>query len=194
MRKPKLIISRCLNSEKCRYDGSGFDDKVITMIRDYVDIETVCPESEIGLSMPRDPIRIEKEEDNYRLIQTKTNRDYSAMMTEFAEEFVNEINDIDGFILKSKSPTCGIKDVKIYPKGKKCSIKKDGTGFFSEKVLDKYTNIPIEDEGRLKNYEIRDEFLTKIFIINDLKYEKSIKDFHKKNLLLLKSYDYKKAE
>lgn len=62
------------------------------------------------------------------------------------------------------------------------------------KVLDKYTNIPIEDEGRLKNYEIRDEFLTKIFIINDLKYEKSIKDFHKKNLLLLKSYDYKKAE
>lgn len=111
MRKPKLIISRCLNSEKCRYDGNGFDDKVISLIRDYVDIETVCPESDIGLPMPRDPIRIEKDEDSYKLIQTKTNRDYSDMMTEFAEEFVSGIDDIDGFILKSRSPTCGIKDV-----------------------------------------------------------------------------------
>ncbi|WP_294406766.1 DUF523 and DUF1722 domain-containing protein [uncultured Clostridium sp.] len=194
MRKPKLIISRCLNSEKCRYDGNGFDDKIISLIRDYVDIETVCPESDIGLPMPRDPIRIEKDEDSYRLIQTKTNRDYSDMMTEFAEEFVSGIDDIDGFILKSRSPTCGIKDVKIYPKGKKCSIKNNGTGFFSAKVINKYTDIPIENEGRLKNYEIRDEFLTKIFTINDLKSEKSIKDFHKKNCLLLKSYDYKKAE
>ena len=62
MRKPKLIISKCLNSEKCRYNGQAYDDKVISLLRKYVDLETVCPETEIGLKVPRNPIRIEKYE------------------------------------------------------------------------------------------------------------------------------------
>lgn len=189
MRRPKLVISKCLNSEKCRYDGQGYDDKVISLLREYIDIETVCPENAIGLPIPRKPIRIEKHNNEYKLIQSGSNIDYTSQMTEFAEEFLNEIEDIDGFILKSKSPSCGIKDVKIYPKGQKCSINKNGTGIFSDKVVKKYSNIPIENEGRLKNYNIRDEFLTKIFTINNLKYENNIIDFHNKNLLLLKSYD-----
>lgn len=188
MRKPKLIISRCLNSEKCRYDGQGYDDKVISLLREYIDIETVCPENAIGLSIPRHPIRIEKHNDEHRLIQLNSNLDFTSQMNEFAEEFLNGIEDIDGFILKSKSPSCGMKDVKIYPKGQKCSISKNGTGIFSTKVLEKHSKIPIEDEGRLRNYNIRDEILTKIFTINNLKYENNILDFHNKNSLLLKSY------
>lgn len=116
MRKPKLIISKCLNSEKCRFDGQGYDDKVISLLRDYVDIETVCPETSIGLSIPRNPLRIEKDSDVNRLIEAKSNVDYTYQMCEFAEEFINGIDDIDGFILKSRSPSCGIKDVKVYPK------------------------------------------------------------------------------
>lgn len=188
MRKPKLIISKCLNSEKCRYDGQGYDDKVISLLREYIDIETVCPEKEIGMPIPRDPIRIEKHNDKYKLIQLNSNEDYTSQMNEFAEEFLNGIDDIDGFILKSKSPSCGIKDVKIYPKGQKCSIRKNGTSIFSTKVLEKHSNVPIENEGRLKNYNIRDEFLTKIFTINNLKSESNILEFHNKNSLLLKSY------
>ncbi|WP_274953995.1 DUF1722 domain-containing protein, partial [Negativicoccus succinicivorans] len=105
------------------------------------------------------------------------------------EEFLSNIGDVDGFILKSKSPSCGVKDVKIYPKNQKCSISNKGQGIFSSKIIEKYSTIPIEDEGRLKNYNIRDEFLTKIFTINNLKCENSILDFHNKNSLLLKSYD-----
>lgn len=189
MRKPKLIISKCLNAEKCRYNGQGYEDKVISILKEHIDIETVCPENAIGLPIPRDPIRIEKHDDEHRLIQLNSNFDYTCQMNEFAEEFLNGIEDIDGFILKSKSPSCGIKDVKIYPKGQKCSINKNGSGFFSTKVLEKHSNIPIEDEGRLKNYSIRDEFLTKIFTINNLKSENNILDFHNKNSLLLKSYN-----
>ncbi|MDO7205804.1 DUF523 domain-containing protein [Paraclostridium bifermentans] len=100
MRKPKLIISKCLNSEKCRYDGQGYDDKVISLLREYIDIETVCPEKEIGMPIPRDPIRIEKHNDKYKLIQLNSNEDYTSQMNEFAEEFLNGIDDIDGFILK----------------------------------------------------------------------------------------------
>ena len=189
MRKPKLIISKCLNSEKCRYNGQAYDDKVISLLRKYVDLETVCPETEIGLKVPRNPIRIEKHDNKYKLIEPSTNIDYTTQMTEFAEEFLSNIEDVDGFILKSKSPSCGIKDVKIYPKNQKCSISKKGQGIFSSKVIEKYSIIPIEDEGRLRNYNIRDDFLTKIFTINNLKHENSIWDFHNKNSLLLKSYN-----
>ena len=171
MRKPKLIISKCLNSEKCRYNGQAYDDKVISLLRKYVDLETVCPETEIGLKVPRNPIRIEKYDDKYKLVEPSDNIDYTSQMMEFAEEFLSNIDDVDGFILKSKSPSCGVKDVKIYPKNQKCSISNKGQGIFSSKIIEKYSTIPIEDEGRLKNYNIRDEFLTKIFTINNLKCE-----------------------
>ena len=101
MRKPKLIISKCLNSEKCRYNGQSYDDKVISLLRKYVDLETVCPETEIGLKVPRNPIRIEKYDNKYKLVEPSDNIDYTSQMMEFAEEFLSNIDDVDGFILKS---------------------------------------------------------------------------------------------
>lgn len=191
MRKPKIVVSKCLYGTKCRYDGQGYNDKVIQSLKDYVDIQTVCPELAIGLSIPREPIRIEmnKENEEYRLIDYNSKNDYTNQMTEFSEEFINGLDDIDGFILKSRSPTCGLKDAKVYYCGNKCSIRSNENGFFSQKIIDKYDYLPIENEGRLKNYNIRDNFFTRIFFINNLKNNKNIIEFHKNNLLLLKSYD-----
>ena len=191
MRKPKIVVSECLYGTKCRYDGQGYNDKVIQSLKDYVDIQTVCPELAIGLSIPREPIRIEmnKENEEYRLIDYNSKNDYTNQMTEFSEEFINGLDDIDGFILKSRSPTCGLKDAKVYYCGNKCSIRSNENGFFSQKIIDKYDYLPIENEGRLKNYNIRDNFFTRIFFINNLKNNKNIIEFHKNNLLLLKSYD-----
>lgn len=191
MRKPKIIISECLNGKKCRYDGQGYNDKVIKELKDYIHMETICPEVAIGLPIPRKPIRIEKhkEKDEYKLIDYDSQNDYTNQMLEFSEEFLSNLTDVDGFILKSKSPTCGIKDVKIYYQGNKCSIQNNGSGFFSQKIIDMYNYLPIENEGRLKNYSIRDNFFTRIFLINNLKNTKDIKDFHYKNLLLLESYN-----
>lgn len=191
MRKPKIVVSECLDGTKCRYDGQGYNDKVIQSLKDYVDIQTVCPELAIGLSIPREPIRIEmnKENEEYRLIDYNSKNDYTNQMTEFSEEFINGLDDIDGFILKSRSPTCGLKDAKVYYCGNKCSIRSNENGFFSQKIIDKYDYLPIENEGRLKNYNIRDNFFTRIFFINNLKNNKNIIEFHKNNLLLLKSYD-----
>ena len=191
MRKPKIVVSECLYGTKCRYDGQGYNDKVIQSLKDYVDIQTVCPELAIGLSIPREPIRIEmnKENEEYRLIDYNSKNDYTNQMTEFSEEFINGLDYIDGFILKSRSPTCGLKDAKVYYCGNKCSIRSNENGFFSQKIIDKYDYLPIENEGRLKNYNIRDNFFTRIFFINNLKNNKNIIEFHKNNLLLLKSYD-----
>lgn len=191
MRKPKIVVSECLYGTKCRYDGQGYNDKVIQSLKDYVDIQTVCPELAIGLSIPREPIRIEmnKENEEYRLIDYNSKNDYTNQMTEFSEEFINGLDDIDGFILKSRSPTCGLKDAKVYYRGNKCSIRSNENVFFSQKIIDKYDYLPIENEGRLKNYNIRDNFFNRIFFINNLKNNKNIIEFHKNNLLLLKSYD-----
>lgn len=191
MRKPKIVVSECLYGTKCRYDSQGYNGKVIQSLKDYVDIQTVCPELAIGLSIPREPIRIEmnKENEEYRLIDYNSKNDYTNQMTEFSEEFINGLDDIDGFILKSRSPTCGLKDAKVYYCGNKCSIRSNENGFFSQKIIDKYDYLPIENEGRLKNYNIRDNFFTRIFFINNLKNNKNIIEFHKNNLLLLKSYD-----
>lgn len=191
MRKPKIVVSECLYGTKCRYDGQGYNDKVIQSLKDYVDIQTVCPELAIGLSIPREPIRIEmnKENEEYRLIDYNSKNDYTNQMTEFSEEFINGLDYIDGFILKSRSPTCGLKDAKVYYRGNKCSIRSNENGFFLQKIIDKYDYLPIENEGRLKNYNIRDNFFTRIFFINNLKNNKNIIEFHKNNLLLLKSYD-----
>ena len=191
MRKPKIVVSECLYGTKCRYDGQGYNDKVIQSLKDYVDIQTVCPELAIGLSIPREPIRIEmnKENEEYRLIDYNSKNDYTNQMTEFSEEFINGLDDIDGFILKSRSPTCGLKDAKVYYRGNKCSIRSNENGFFLQKIIDKYDYLPIENEGRLKNYNIRDNFFTRISFINNLKNNKNIIEFHKNNLLLLKSYD-----
>ena len=191
MRKPKIVVSECLYGTKCRYDSQGYNDKVIQSLKDYVDIQTVCPELAIGLSIPREPIRIEmnKENEEYRLIDYNSKNDYTNQMTEFSEEFINGLDDIDGFILKSRSPTCGLKAAKVYYRGNKCSIRSNENGFFSQKIIDKYDYLPIENEGRLKNYNIRDNFFTRIFFINNLKNNKNIIEFHKNNLLLLKSYD-----
>ena len=191
MRKPKIVVSECLYGTKCRYDGQGYNDKVIQSLKDYVDIQTVCPELAIGLSIPREPIRIEmnKENEEYRLIDYNSKNDYTNQMTEFSEEFINGLDDIDGFILKSRSPTCGLKDAKVYYRGNKCSIRSNENGFFLQKIIDKYDYLPIQNEGRLKNYNIRDNFFNRIFFINNLKNNKNIIEFHKNNLLLLKSYD-----
>ena len=133
MRKPKIVVSECLYGTKCRYDGQGYNDKVIQSLKDYVDIQTVCPELAIGLPIPREPIRIEmnKENEEYRLIDYNSKNDYTNQMTDFSEEFINGLDDIDGFILKSKSPTCGLKDAKVYYHGNTCSIRSNENVFFA---------------------------------------------------------------
>ncbi len=195
MRKPKIIVSRCLDFQKCRYDGQGFNNKIVSSLKNHTDIITVCPEVEIGLSVPRETIRIEKHKnkDIYKLVQTSSRGDFTNIMNEFSEEFIGNLTDIDAFILKGKSPSCGIKDVKIYNEGNDCAIINNGNGFFAHKVLKKFSNIPVENEGRLTNYSIRDDFFTKIFLINNMKKTDNITDFHKENEVLLKSYDKEKT-
>ena len=195
--KPIIVISKCLGFEACRYNGVMESNSFVEKLKDYVTFITVCPEQECGLDTPRELVRIVSNEDGYNLVMPKSNINLTNTMKQFTNKFLSELGEIDGFILKSKSPSCGLKDAKIYPKKEKCAANKRGSGFFAEEVLKRYPNACIEDEGRLTNYKIRERFLTNIFIIssfrniNATKSFDDLRKFHLDNTLLLLSYSQK---
>lgn len=195
--KPIVIVSKCLGFSACRYNGAIIYNELIDILKNYVDFRPVCPEIEIGLGVPRDPVRVVSVNTMLRLIQPSTDKDVTNIMNNFAYSFLNSIDKVDGFILKSRSPSCGIKDVKIYPSKDDYRVIRKGSGFFGSAVMDKFPDLPIEDEGRLTNFRIREHFLTKLFIFakfRETKSSNSMKElvrFHSESKMLLMSYNQK---
>lgn len=192
--KPKVIVSRCLGFEKCRYNAQTIPDDFVEDLKDYVEYITVCPEVEIGLGIPREPIRLILEDDNLELYQPATDTVYTEKMNSYSIEKLEEIEDVDGFILKGRSPSCGIKDVKVYNgRGKAPNVGKD-IGIFARHVIDRYPYLAIEEEGRLTNLKIREHFLTKLYTMKKFKRvvrSKSMSElvkFHSKNKYLITAY------
>ncbi len=194
--RPKILVSECLGFKACRYDGSMIANDFIDKLKDYVDMVTVCPEVSIGMSVPREAVRIIKDKAGTRLVTSYQGCDYTEEMSMFAKAYVKEIEvmNLHGAILKSRSPSCGIKDVKIYPEVGKVAASGDKTsGYFGRQVLT--LGIPMEDEGRLRNFNIREHFLTRIYTLADFERikeigtKKALVDFQSRNKYLLMSYN-----
>ncbi|MGC9143472.1 YbgA family protein [Hydrogenobaculum sp.] len=172
--KPNILVSSCF-FEACRYNGAFISDDFVKSLSNFVNVIKVCPEVAIGLGVPRDPILIQKKGDNLRLIQPSTGIDVSQKMIEFSKNFVKDL-DIDGAILKSKSPSCGVYSAKYFHENGQSLGK--GPGFFAKELLEAFPDYPIEEEKRLLDEDIRYDFLTKIFAISDLKNTfKNMKDY-----------------
>jgi uncharacterized protein YbgA (DUF1722 family)/uncharacterized protein YbbK (DUF523 family) len=168
---------------------------MVEKLKNYAKFAPVCPEVEIGLGIPREPIHLEKDHDQIELVQPSTGYNCTEKMLEFSELFLKSLEGVDGFILKNKSPSCGIKAVKVYPKGGMSRPWTDGIGLFAEAVFRCYPLTPVEDEGRLRNYHLRENFLTRIYTLADFRENvengdnfSDILDFHRKNKLLFSSY------
>ena len=101
--KPKLFSSKCLGFAACRWNGETIPDRFIESLKPHVNFITECPESTIGLGVPRDPIRIVLEEDEYKLQQLNTSKDITEKMVKFSKDFASSLEEIDGFILKDRS-------------------------------------------------------------------------------------------
>lgn len=193
--KPKVVVSKCLEFDHCRYNGDMISSPIVAKLKEYVDFLPVCAEVEIGLGVPRNPVRIVLDNGEYRLIQPASGKDVTEDMKLFCTNFLDSLGGVDGFILKFRSPSCGFKDVKVYPSAGKSGAVKKTAGYFGEAVLNKYPFLPIEDEGRLRNDRIKEHFLTKLFIFaafRKVKSEGSMKDlvrFHTENKYLLMAYN-----
>ena len=112
--KPKVVLSKCIEFANCRYDGSMITSDFVTALEPHVDFIPVCAEMEIGLGVPRDSIRIVSIKGEQRLIQPTTGLDVSEKMRDFSTHFLSSLPEVDGFILKYRSPSCGMKDIKVY--------------------------------------------------------------------------------
>ena len=198
--KPILCVSRCLGFENCRYNGGIVRDETINSLKEFVTFVTPCPECDIGLSTPRESLRLIEQDGLPHLVQSKTERDYTKEMIDYSGAFINNLKFVDGFILKSRSPSCGIKDVKIYSSAAKGASSKKGKGIFAEVIYDKYCGYPIEDEGRLSNYKLRESFFTKIFLFSKFRWVKGtasleeLLKFHSSNKMLFNSFNIKETK
>ncbi|MGN5653076.1 YbgA family protein [Bacillus sp. Brlt_9] len=163
--KPKIVVSKCLEFDACRYNGEMIPDVTIRNLQPFVTFIPICPEVEIGLGTPRETIRIVEENGVNRLVQPSTREDVTGKMEQFSNDFLQTIPDVDGFILKNRSPSCGTRDVKIYSGFEKAPAKGKGSGLFGGAVIKKFSHLPIEEEGRLSNFIIREHFFTRLFTI-----------------------------
>lgn len=192
--RPRVVVSRCLGFDHCRYDGEMIRDDFVAKLGRHVEFVKVCPEMEIGLGVPRHPIRVVLADGERRLLQPLTGRDVSEPMREFCARFLDAVGEVDGFVLKSRSPSCGFKDVKVHGESGMVLPSDERHGFFGGAVVERFPGRAIEDEGRLRNYLIRERFLSLLFALARFRATATepaigrLVEFHARNKLLLFAY------
>jgi len=195
--RPIIGISKCLEFDMCRYDGSRINNNFVRNMKNYVDFVQVCPEVGIGLGTPRKPIRLVKIDGVKSLYQPSSEKNLTEEMHNFTKKFVSSVDNLDGFIFKRDSPTCGISNVRLYHKLGTDSGYQKTTGMFSEGVSSEFPNMVKEDEKRLENITIREHFLTRIFVLANLRESLELQsveklfEFYSKNMLLFLCHDEK---
>ena len=163
--KIKVGISSCLMGLKVRYDGGHKRNQyAMDVLSEYFDWILTCPEVAIGLPTPRDSIQLKKIDGKTRLYNPKTDTDLTDEMEAYSKKRVSELEDqeIYGYILKAKSPSCGMERVKIY-KGHAIAPDTTGVGIFAKNLLTMYPNLPVEEEGRLMDPYLRENWISRVF-------------------------------
>lgn len=164
--KIRLGISTCLLGKPVRFDGGHKLDRfLVDTLGQYVEYVPVCPEVECGLGTPRESMRLVGDPGNPRLVTSRTNIDHTERMTRFARKRVAELEqeDLAGYIFKGGSPSSGMERVKVYdPNGVPA---KTGVGIFARIFMEHFPFLPVEEEGRLLDPKLRENFVERIFAL-----------------------------
>ncbi|HUV39720.1 MAG TPA: DUF523 and DUF1722 domain-containing protein [Planctomycetota bacterium] len=166
MVKPRLGISSCLLGEPVRYDGGHKRDPfLVDTLGAFVEWVPVCPEAECGLGVPRETMRLVGSPDAPRLVTRKTGVDHTERMQKWAEGRLAglEREDLDGFVLKSRSPSSGMSHVKVYDEHGVPA--KTGVGIWARAFMQRFPLLPVEDDGRLHDPSIRENFIERVFCL-----------------------------
>lgn len=192
--KIRVGISACLLGEEVRYNGGHKLDRYVRdTLGQYFDFVPVCPEVEAGFGVPRETARLVGDIDNPRMQTTKTEVDLTEIMQSWAARRVAELEseNLCAYIFKSGSPSSGMERVKVYPEGGGMPVKK-GVGMFARAFMDHFPMIPVEDEGRLHDAGLRENFVERVFAMKHWqeteKTRAGIIDFHSRHKLLLMAH------
>jgi uncharacterized protein YbgA (DUF1722 family)/uncharacterized protein YbbK (DUF523 family) len=196
MEKIRLGISSCLLGENVRYDGGHRHDHFLTdTLGQYVEYIPVCPEVGCGLPVPREAMRLEGDPDSPRLMTIRTRQDMTERMEAWSKKRVNELekDGLCGFIFKSDSPSSGMERIKVY--NEKGVPAKKGVGMFARIFMKHFPSLPVEDDGRLNDPVLRENFIERIFVFKrwrelmmGRKGRGRLVDFHTRHKLLILSH------
>jgi uncharacterized protein YbbK (DUF523 family) len=167
--RPRVVISRCIDFDSCRYNGQVIRASVRDELEPHVEFVPICPELEIGLGVPRDPVRLVRKDGEPHMVQPATGRDVTARMRAFSKRFLSGLGPADAFILKARSPSCGVRNAKVFHRDAEGSPFDSGPGLFTARVLESHPHAAIEDEARLNDIRLRHHFLTKAFALARLR-------------------------
>jgi uncharacterized protein YbbK (DUF523 family) len=163
--RPRVVISRCIDFESCRYDGQVVRASLREELEPHVDFVPICPELEIGLGVPRDPVRLVRRSGAAHMVQPATGRDLTAKMESFSRDFLSGLGTADAFILKARSPSCGVRDAKLFHTGDDGAAFDSGPGLFAAWVMERFPHAAVEDEAGMNDPTLRHHFLTKAFAL-----------------------------
>jgi len=197
--KINIGISSCLLGNQVRYDGGHKLDRFLRdTLGQYVDYVPVCPEFECGLGVPREAMRLEGNPDQPRLMTRQTGKDLTDVMINWAQKRLTQLEaeNLCGFIFKSDSPSSGMERVKVY--NARGMPSKTGVGLFARIFMEHFPLLPVEDEGRLHDPELRENFIERLFALQRWREaalpenkRKALVDFHTRHKLLLMSHSLK---
>ena len=163
----KIGVSSCLLGKEVRYNGGHSHNRYITgTLGQYFTFVGVCPEVEAGFGIPRETLRLVGDPESPRLLTSRTGKDFTDIMLNWTQKRVTELEKekLYGFIFKSKSPSSGMERVKVYTeKGFPGSNK--GVGIFARKFMDHFPLVPTEEDGRLNDSVLRENFIERIFAL-----------------------------
>ncbi len=160
----RIGISSCLLGEPVRFDGGHKRDSfLVDTFGFFVEWVPVCPEVELGLGTPRETLRLVRKDGQVRLVQPKTGRDLTGEMRAFARRRVEALADerLSGYVLKKDSPSCGMERVRVYTDAG--TADRGGRGLFAEALIARFPQLPVEEEGRLSDPRLRDNFVERVF-------------------------------
>lgn len=162
--KPKVGISACLLGQRVRYDGGHKRDFFLTEIFGrFVDWVPVCPEVEIGMGIPRESVHLVGTAERARMIAEKSGKDWTSAMRRFAGTRTSELAplNLSGYIFKKNSPSCGTEKVRVYSSSGMPA--RNGRGLFAAAVMSKFPLMPVEEEGRLNDPALRENYIERVF-------------------------------
>jgi uncharacterized protein YbgA (DUF1722 family)/uncharacterized protein YbbK (DUF523 family) len=195
----KIGISSCLLGERVRYDGGHKLDRFLRdTLGKYVAYVPVCPEVECGFGIPREAFRLVGEPESPRLITSRSGLDFTDRMRTWAQKRVRELEKekLCGFIFKSDSPSSGMERVRVY--NEKGMPAKNGVGMFARAFINHFPLIPVEEDGRLHDPKLRENFIENLFALKRWREvveadggQGALVDFHTRQKLLILSHSQK---
>ncbi|MEJ2528557.1 MAG: DUF523 and DUF1722 domain-containing protein [Gammaproteobacteria bacterium] len=188
-------ISSCLLGEEVRFDGGHKNNPyIVHTLGEYFRFVPFCPEVDVGLGIPREPIRLVAVGDTTRCVGTKTKGlDVTEQLIVSAEQQKGWQGEIFGYILKKGSPSCGMERVKLY---RGDQVERSGVGIYAQQLMQNFPNLPVEEEGRLGDSVLRENFIQRVFIyrrwnrfITARASWSGLTEFHARHKLILFSHD-----